>query len=179
MGFADEAKDTEIEKFLLALKSEGNSIGGSVFLNISGCPVGIGDPVFDKLKAQLAKALMSIGSCMGINFGLGEKFNHLTGKEISQDPHNFSGIEGGISNGADIYLELVFKAPSTVGEKALNGRHDPCILPRVLPVVESMAKIVIADQFLKTKLFSNYSVKLFSSPSFFFFKTQFNKVISN
>ncbi|PIR14226.1 MAG: hypothetical protein COV50_03980 [Flavobacteriales bacterium CG11_big_fil_rev_8_21_14_0_20_35_7] len=96
---------------------------------------------------------MSIGSCMGVLFGRGTEFSTLTGKEISQDSHNFAGIEGGISNGKDIYCEIIFKAPSTVGEKALNGRHDPCILPRVIPVVESMAKIVIADQFLKQNAF--------------------------
>ncbi len=93
--------------------------------------------------------MLSIGSCMGISFGIGNDFAHKEGIEISQDSKNFGGIEGGISNVEDIVLTLTFKAPSTVGDKAKEGRHDPCILPRVLPVVESMAKITIADQFLR------------------------------
>lgn len=149
LGYADASKDEEIERYLLELKSQGNSMGGKVYLHISDVPAGLGEPVFDKLKALLSHAFLSIGSCMGVQFGLGEEFATLTGKEISSNSKNFAGIEGGISNGEDIYCELTFKAPSTVGDKALNGRHDPCILPRVLPVVEAMAKIVLADQYLK------------------------------
>ena len=154
LGFAEDDKDTEIEQYLLSLKEQGESIGGTVFLNIGNCPAGLGDPVFDKLKAKLSHAMLSIGSCMGIVFGRGEEFARLKGSEISSDSKNFSGIEGGISNGEDIYLRLFFKAPSTIGDKAKEGRHDPCILPRVLPVVESMAKVVIADMYLKQKAFS-------------------------
>jgi len=145
----DVTQDKEVESYLLALKKNGNSAGGCVKLTISGTPAGLGEPVFDKLKAELAKAMLSIGSCMGISFGIGNDFAHKEGIEISQDSKNFGGIEGGISNGEDIVLNLTFKAPSTVGDKAKEGRHDPCILPRVLPVVESMAKITIADQFLR------------------------------
>ncbi len=153
LGFADPSQEGEIEKYLLELKQKGESVGGSVFLRINNCPAGLGEPVFDKLKADLAKAMLSIGSCMGIHFGRGTDFAHLLGSEISTDVHNFSGIEGGISNGQEIYLELVFKAPSTIGDKAKEGRHDPCILPRVLPVVEAMAKVVIADHFLRQNAF--------------------------
>ena len=149
LGFACEEKENEIEKYLLELKENGESIGGSVYLKIKGCPPGLGEPVFDKMKADLSKAMLSIGSCMGITFGRGWEFASLLGSEISSDPKNFSGIEGGITNGDEIYLTLYFKAPSTIGEKAKQGRHDPCILPRVLPVVESMAKIVIADHTLR------------------------------
>ena len=149
LGFANTAKINELKSYLLKLKEDGESIGGSVYLTIVGCPAGLGEPVFDKLKADLAKAMMSIGSCMGVLFGQGVNFAQLKGSEISHDPKNFSGIEGGISNGEQITLELYFKAPSTIGEKAKAGRHDPCILPRVLPVVEAMAKIVIADHFLR------------------------------
>ena len=154
IGFIDSSKDEEVSNYLLKLKESGNSVGGSVRLKIFNCPAGLGEPVFSKLKAELSHAMLSIGSCMGITFGLGQSFASLEGKEISSDRNNFSGIEGGISNGEDIYLDLVFKAPSTIGEKALKGRHDPCILPRVLPVVESMAKIVIADQFLRQNAFN-------------------------
>lgn len=154
VGFAQPGRDEEIEKFLLDLKENGESIGGSVYLSITNCPAGLGDPVFDKLKAKLSHAMLSIGSCMGIQFGRGREFATLLGSEISNNSHNFSGIEGGISNGQEIYLQLVFKAPSTIGENAKEGRHDPCILPRVLPVVESMAKIVMADMYLKQKAFT-------------------------
>ena len=152
-GLADSTQDDTIENFLLDLKAKGESAGGIVTLNIDHCPQGLGEPVFDKLKADLAKALMSIGSCMGISFGRGQEFAHLLGHQVSSDSNNFGGIEGGISNGEPIHLELVFKAPSTIGEKALNGRHDPCILPRVLPVVESMAMITLADHYLRQNAF--------------------------
>jgi chorismate synthase len=153
IGYIDSAKDQEIKKYLLDLKEKGDSIGGSVHLKITGCPAGLGEPVFAKLKAELSQAMLSIGSCMGVTFGRGFDFAHLHGSEISNESKNFSGIEGGISNGEEIYLDLVFKAPSTIGKKALEGRHDPCILPRVLPVIESMAKIVIADQLLRQNAF--------------------------
>lgn len=145
--------DNEFSSYLLDLKEHGQSIGGEVRLSIQGVPSGLGEPVFDKLKAELSHAFMSIGSCMGVNFGLGEKFITTHGKEISTNSKNFSGIEGGISNGEEVYAHLIFKAPSTVGEKAKEGRHDPCILPRVIPVIEAMAKIVIADQFLRQKAY--------------------------
>lgn len=152
-GHADDTKDQEIELFFRKLKKQGDSIGGKVELQITNCPAGLGEPVFDKLKADLAKAMLSIGSCMGIQFGLGEEFASLLGSQISQNSKNFSGIEGGISNGELINCQLYFKAPSTIGEKAKAGRHDPCILPRVLPVVEAMAKIVIADHLLRQNAF--------------------------
>lgn len=153
LGLLDASKDQEIEKYLLNLKTQGESVGGTVKLTITHCPPGLGEPVFDKLKAELSHALMSIGSCVGITFGAGVEFAHLLGSDISSDAKNFGGIEGGISNGDDISLQLYFKAPSTIGEKAKNGRHDPCILPRVLPVVESMAKVVICDNYLRQNAF--------------------------
>lgn len=153
LGFCNENEDKNIEELLLKLKEDGDSIGGKIELQITHSPSGLGEPVFDKLKADLSKAMLSIGSCMGITFGRGEEFAFLKGSEISNDSTNFSGIEGGISNGEKIYLNLYFKAPSTIGEKAKEGRHDPCILPRVIPVVESMAKIVIADHVLRQNAF--------------------------
>lgn len=153
LGFADESQDEKLKTFLLELKEKGDSIGGQVELQVENCPAGLGEPVFDKLKAELSKAMVSIGSCMGVTFGRGADFAFLLGSEISKDSYNFAGIEGGISNGETIYLQLFFKAPSTIGEKAKAGRHDPCILPRVLPVVEAMAKIVIADHFMRQNAF--------------------------
>lgn len=154
IGLVDSNKDQEVKEYLHNLKNDGESIGGSVRLVISNVPAGLGEPVFDKMKAELSHAMMSIGSCMGITFGAGTNFSQLKGSEISHARENFSGIEGGITNGENIYLDLYFKAPSTIGDKAKEGRHDPCILPRVLPVVEAMAKIVIADQFLRQNAFN-------------------------
>ena len=153
IGFACESFDNRLSKYLLDLKEQGDSIGGEVEVQITGHAKGLGEPVFDKLKADLSKAMLSIGSCMGIDFGLGHKFATLKGSEISKDSSNFAGIEGGISNGETIYFKLYFKAPSTIGEKAKEGRHDPCILPRVLPVVESMATVVMADHTLRQNAF--------------------------
>lgn len=152
-GLADSSKDTAIETFLLDCKSRGESCGGSIKCIIKNSPRGLGEPVFDKLKADLSKAIISIGSCMGITFGLGIEFASKLGSEISQDSSNFAGIEGGISNGENIYFTAYFKAPSTIGDKALEGRHDPCILPRVLSVVESMALITMADHALRQKAY--------------------------
>lgn len=153
LGLSDSSMDDTIQEFLLDLKSRGESAGGIIHLKINNCPAGLGEPAFDKLKADLSKAMLSIGSCMGISFGRGFEFASLLGSEVSADSYNFSGIEGGISNGEEIYMDLVFKAPSTIGDKAKSGRHDPCILPRAIPVVESMAKIVIADHFLRQNAF--------------------------
>jgi chorismate synthase len=152
-GLDPNANAKETEDYLLNLKKTGESAGGIVEFRIENCPRGLGEPVFDKLKADLSKAMISIGSCMGITFGLGAEFANLLGSEISNDQSNFGGIEGGISNGETIYAQLYFKAPSTIGEKATAGRHDPCILPRVLPVVESMAKVIICDHYLRQNAF--------------------------
>lgn len=149
LNLLSPSREDEISQYLLNLKSEGNSIGGKVQVEIANSPVGLGEPVFDKLKADFSKAMLSIGSCVGIHFGAGIDFTELTGKEITENSLNFGGLEGGISNGEKIRFELLFRPPSTVGEKAKEGRHDPCILPRVIPVVESMAKIVMADHLLR------------------------------
>lgn len=149
LNLSKSEKEKEISDYLLTLKQDGNSIGGVVTVQIEGAPVGLGEPVFDKLKADLSKAMLSIGSCVGISFGAGLVFTTLTGKEITENKKNFGGIEGGITNGELINFQLYFRPPSTVGEKAKQGRHDPCILPRVIPVVESMANIVLADHMLR------------------------------
>ena len=141
--------DQEVENYLLELKKAGDSCGGMVQLSIQNCPVGLGEPAFDKLKSDLAKAIMSIGAVVGVTLGAGLDFLSQTGKDISKEPSNFGGIEGGISNGDKITFSVMVKPTSTVGDKAKEGRHDPCILPRILPVIESMAKLVVADHFLR------------------------------
>lgn len=154
-GFIEPSKNNQIESYLTGLKKEGNSVGGKVRVLIQNCPAGLGEPVFDKLKADLAKAVMSIGACTSFSYGLGEEFANFTGKEVTSLQSNFGGMEGGISNGEPILLTMTFRPPSTVGQKALEGRHDPCIIPRVIPVVESMIKCVLADHFLRQKVYEN------------------------
>ncbi|WP_198295944.1 chorismate synthase [Bacteriovorax sp. Seq25_V] len=154
-NFADPSKDMEIEKYLIGLKKDGDSVGGIITVNIANCPAGLGEPAFDKLKADLAKAVLSIGACVSFSFGLGEKMAHMKGTDVSKSRENFGGIEGGISNGETITLSMTFKPTSTVGDKAKSGRHDPCILPRAVPVVEAMIKLVIADHYLRQNAYNN------------------------
>lgn len=156
INIPDPALTQEVIQFLQDCKSSGESAGGIVRLSILGTPAGLGEPVFDKLKADLAKAMLSIPACVGFSLGSGFAFAHLKGSEISCDSTHFGGMEGGISNGEEIILDLAFKAPSTVGEKAKLGRHDPCILPRVIPVVEAMAAITIADHYLRQSAYSSF-----------------------
>jgi len=153
LGFTNAAVSTEVEKFLLECKSLGESAGGIVGLKVTGVPAGLGEPAFDKLKADLAKAMLSLPGCLGIEIGAGFAATRMPGSELSKDATNFGGMEGGITNGDPLTLKVAFKAPSTLGDKAKAGRHDPCLLPRVLPVVEAMAKIVIADHNLRQQAY--------------------------
>ncbi len=153
-NFPDTSRNEEIKKYLVGLKGQGESIGGQVTIIIDNCPTGLGEPAFDKLKADLGKALLSIGACVSFSFGLGEKMAELPGSIVSKDSQNFGGMEGGISNGQLIQLQVTFKPTSTIGKKALEGRHDPCIVPRAVPVTEAMVKLVIADHFLRQNAYS-------------------------
>ena len=149
INIPDSVMTKEVITFLEDCKTKGESAGGIVNVSILNCPIGLGEPVFDKLKADLAKAMLSLPACTGFGLGAGFGFADLLGSEISSQSHFFGGMEGGISNGEPIHFQLAFKAPSTIGDKAKEGRHDPCVLPRVIPVVEAMAKIVISDHFLR------------------------------
>jgi chorismate synthase len=148
-GFPESEKWQEIEASLSELKQVGDSVGGIMVLSLTNVPAGLGEPCFDKLKADLAKAFTSIGACVGVSFGKGFELAQLKGSEYQNHPEYFGGIEGGISSGENILVRLAFKAPSTVGENAKQGRHDVCLLPRAIPVVEAMAKLVIADHYLR------------------------------
>ncbi|MBM66386.1 MAG: chorismate synthase [Myxococcales bacterium] len=141
--------DAQVEAWLLALKAQGESVGAQLCCRIHGCPPGLGEPVFDKLKADLAKGIMSIGAVTGFGYGMGADFGSSFGQAVTADTAHFGGIEGGISTGDPIHLNLTVRPPSTVGEKAKAGRHDPCIAPRVLPVVEAMVTLVLADHYLR------------------------------
>lgn len=138
-----------IESYLLNLKENGESAGGEVEILIKNCPHALGEPCFDKLKADFAKAIMSIGTCQSFGISTDRNIHLKSGSELAKDIQNYAGIEGGISNGELIRLWSRFRAPSTVGEKAKAGRHDPFILPRALVVIESMLYIVLADHYLR------------------------------
>lgn len=156
INIPEKKMSDEVIAFLSECKTKGESAGGIVALSIFGSPTGLGEPVFDKLKADFAKAMLSLPACIGMSVGDGFDVALKPGSEISKDSKNFAGMEGGISNGEEIILKLAFKAPSTIGDKAKAGRHDPCILPRVVPVVEAMAKIVMADHYLRQAAYSSF-----------------------
>ena len=156
INLPDAKLTQEVVSYLEDCKTRGESAGGIVNLSILNVPGGLGEPVFDKMKAELAKAMLSIPACVGFSLGAGFDLATRPGTETSQDSKNFGGIEGGMTNGEEIFLKLAFKAPSTVGDKAKEGRHDPCILPRVIPVVEAMARIIIADHYLRQMSYSTF-----------------------
>ena len=151
--FANPSLEKKIEEFLLQLKKQGDSVGGIVSIMAHNVPAALGEPCFDKLKADLGKAILSIGAVVSFSYGAGVHFAEMKGSEASQDQSYFAGIEGGISSGDPIRLEVVFKPTSTIGQKALQGRHDPCIMPRACVVLEAMVKFVIADHYLRQKAY--------------------------
>jgi chorismate synthase len=155
-SFPDIKKNDEIKKYLETLKSDGESVGGKVCIIVENSPVGLGEPAFDKLKADFAKGLLSIGAVVSFSYGLGEEMANLKGSIVSADENAFGGMEGGISNGKKMIMTITFKPTSTVGDKAKEGRHDPCIMPRAIPVVEAMVKIVLADHFLRQNAYKIY-----------------------
>ena len=165
--------DVESSRAMIELiknvKKDGDTIGGVVTGIISGVPVGLGEPVFNKLHAQLGLAMLSINAVKGFDYGSGFEGVKLKGSEHNDifentaaginTKTNFSGgIQGGISNGEDIYFRVAFKPVATImkdqetvdekGHKVIikgKGRHDPCVVPRAVPIVEAMAALVIAD----------------------------------
>ena len=153
-SFPDTAKNSEIKEYLEELKAGGESIGGRVCIIVDNCPVGLGEPAFEKLKADFAKALLSIGAVVAFSYGLGEEMATISGSAVSKHSESFGGMEGGISNGGRILMTITFKPTSTVGENAKEGRHDPCIIPRAIPVVEAMVKVVLADHYLRQRAYS-------------------------
>ncbi|MFC1770862.1 chorismate synthase [Candidatus Margulisiibacteriota bacterium] len=168
----DPEKAKEMTTLISKAKKEGDSLGGIIEAVVTGCPPGLGDPVFDKLEAKLGQALLSIGGVKGIEFGAGFSVAGMKGsqcndelylenKKIKTRTNNAGGILGGISNGEEIVLRIAVKpTPSidkeqnSVNEKnekicfKVSGRHDPCICPRIVPVIEAMVNITIADRLL-------------------------------
>lgn len=171
----DEDKAREMEALITQLKADGDTIGGIITCVIKGCPIGIGEPEFGKLHAALGAAMLSINAVKGFEYG--EGFDGVTarGSEqndvfCSQEGHimtrtnHSGGIQGGISNGQDIYCRIAFKPVATILTEQetvdiegnattfkAQGRHDPCVLPRAVPIVESMAAMTILDYILLRK----------------------------
>ncbi|UKN02524.1 chorismate synthase [Paracrocinitomix mangrovi] len=165
----------EMIEFVKSIKKQGDSVGGVVKCRITGTPVGLGAPVFDKLNADLAKAMFSINAVKGFELGSGFGSVLMKGSEHNDEfevvenkiktKTNFSGgIQGGISNGEDIYFNVAFKPVATIFKKQntvdklgnevemqAEGRHDPCVVPRAVPIVESMAALVMLDHLLKSQ----------------------------
>ena len=171
----DNTVAKDMINYIETCKSEGDSIGGIVTCIIKGVPVGLGEPVFDKLQARLAYAMLSINAVKGFDYGSGFEGVSQKGSAVNDSftleneqvttKTNFSGgVQGGISNGEDIYFRTIFKPTATIAksqqtidihkqtiELSAHGRHDPCVVPRAVPIIEAMAAMVIFDAYLLNK----------------------------
>lgn len=171
--------DSEMAQQMIAhiqqVKKAGDTVGGQITGVVTGCPVGLGEPVFDKLHADLGKAMLSINAVKGFEYGSGFRGTRKRGSEhndafykkddsIATDTNHSGGIQGGISNGQDIYFNVAFKPVATImndqqsvnreGEKVIvqgKGRHDACVVPRAVPIVEAMAALVLVDHLLRNR----------------------------
>lgn len=171
--------DPDIAEKMIALirkvRDEGDSIGGIVSCVIKGVPAGLGEPVFDRFQARLAQAMMSINAAKGFEYGTGFAAAAMRGSEhndsfilkegeVRTRTNRSGGIQGGVSNGEDIYFRVAFKPVATISkcqdtvsrkgenvELQAHGRHDPCVVPRAVPVVEAMAAMVILDMMLEAR----------------------------
>lgn len=167
----DAMKAKEMENLILDVKGRGDTVGGVVTCVVKGCPAGVGEPEFGKLNAQLGAAMLSINAVKGFELGDGFDMVRQFGSEVNDImtpdgllSNHSGGIQGGISNGADIFFRVAFKPVATLlmpqptvdveGNAAtvdVRGRHDPCVVPRAVPIVESMAAMVILDGYLMNK----------------------------
>jgi chorismate synthase len=139
-----------IKAFLGEAKSQAESYGGIIKCRITQAPLNLGQPIFHKLKADLSSAMLGLGAVEGFEFGAGFESAAMKGSEFhsSADSENYGGIRGGISTGEEIIFRIAFKPTSSITDVAKKGRHDPCIIPRALPVVEAMAWCVLANHLL-------------------------------
>jgi len=162
--------------YIDGIRKQGDTVGGKISCHIINCPVGLGEPVFDKLHADLGKAMLSINAVHGFEYGSGFAGSEMRGSEhndifVKNDSGdietltNFSGgVQGGISNGMPIEFKVAFKPVATImqsqatvdsegnaAEISGKGRHDPCVVPRAVPIVEAMAALVLADHWLRNR----------------------------
>jgi len=173
---ADPATAEEMITYIDGIRKQGDTVGGKISCHIINCPVGLGEPVFDKLHADLGKAMLSINAVHGFEYGSGFAGSEMRGSEhndifVKNDSGdietltNFSGgVQGGISNGMPIEFKVAFKPVATImqsqatvdsegnaAEISRKGRHDPCVVPRAVPIVEAMAALVLADHWLRNR----------------------------
>lgn len=146
----DPTLAAQMAELIRDAKARGDSYGGAIDVRIEGLPVGLGEPVFGKLKNLLVSAYASVGAVTGVVWGASEQLSALRepGLKFHQDRAAYGGIQGGLSNGARSELRVYFKPPATLADHAKQGRHDPCILPRAVPVIEAMTSLVLADLWL-------------------------------
>lgn len=147
-----QEKNERMQALLTEAQATGESFGGVAFVRMAGIPKGLGQPVFGKLKSDLSMAFMSIGATCGVEMGQGFAAAAESGKEFHTSRQDYGGLRGGISTGDPISFKVAFKPTSTRKDMALEGRHDPCIVPRAIPVLEAMAWLVLADQILLSRL---------------------------
>ena len=169
----DAAAAKQMIELIEQIRDEGDSVGGVIECVVRGIPAGLGEPVFDKLEADLAKAMMSLPATKGFEIGSGFAATRMRGSEhndpfemhrgkIRTTTNNSGGVQGGISNGEEIYFRIAFKPTATIAREqktvsalreqtklAARGRHDPCVLPRAVPIVEAMASLVLCDHALR------------------------------
>jgi chorismate synthase len=174
----DEAAAELMTALIQSVRADGDSVGGVIECVIRGIGAGLGEPVFDKLEADLAKAMLSLPASKGFEIGSGFVATRMKGSEhndpfemrdekVRTTTNNSGGVQGGISNGEDIFFRVAFKPTSTIardqntvtasGEEitlATRGRHDPCVLPRAVPIVEAMAALVLCDHALRQRAIS-------------------------
>ncbi|MCK0179184.1 chorismate synthase [Flavobacteriaceae bacterium S0862] len=169
----DKAIAEKMIALIKDIKKEGDTIGGTVTCVLQNVPVGLGEPVFDRLHAELGKAMLSINAVKGFEYGSGfcgvemkgSEHNDIFNSDGSTKTNLSGGIQGGISNGEDIYFRVAFKPVATIMQKQQTidakggelemqgrGRHDPCVVPRAVPIVEAMAALVLADYYLLNKI---------------------------
>lgn len=165
----DEATAKKMEDYIREIRKQGDTVGGTITCVIQNVPIGLGEPVFDKLHAELGKAMLSINAVKGFEYGSGfcgakmkgSEHNDLYNPDGTTKSNLSGGIQGGISNGMDIYFRVAFKPVATIMQKQEvldtqgnivemqgKGRHDPCVVPRAVPIVEAMAALVLADYHL-------------------------------
>lgn len=173
----DPETAAQMEELITQVGKDGDSIGGAIACIATGVPAGLGEPVFDKLHAELGKAMLSINACKGFETGSGFAAAGMRGSEhndsfsthegkITTGTNYSGGIQGGISNGQDIYFRCAFKPVATIRKPQqtvtvtgadtsieATGRHDPCVVPRAVPIVEAMTALVLADYFLLNRVY--------------------------
>ena len=175
----DEKASSEMEKLIDSIRKEGDTVGGIIRCVVRNVHAGLGEPVFDKLHAELGKAMLSINAVKGFEIGSGFASTKMRGSEhndiftsnagkVETITNHSGGVQGGISNGMDITFNVAFKPVATIMQSQLSvnsdgkevtlegkGRHDPCVVPRAVPIVEAMAAIVLTDYYLRNKTQQN------------------------